>query len=78
MTAPWHELTTEQKVEHLKKILNQWDGLLTLLAPRLGELRELMLAQSKEIDRLMCRIEEMERAAQPSMRAPTTGGSIAA
>lgn len=78
MTAPWHELSTEQRVEHLKRVLNQWDGTLTLLAPRLGELRELMLAQSKEIDRLMCRIEEMEREVQPSKRAPATGGSIAA
>ena len=77
--TPWHELSTEQKVEYLKKMLNRWDGLLTLLAPRLGELRELMAVQSNQIDRLMCRIEAMERAAQVSKHAATsTSGSIAA
>lgn len=55
--SDWNELSTDQKVDQLKKSLTQWNN---LMAPRLSELREVIEAQERLIERLMRRIEALE------------------
>ena len=55
--AAWGELSTDEKLEQLKKSQLQWNN---LVAPRLGELRELLAEQANEMTRLMRRIEALE------------------
>ena len=55
--AAWTELSTDEKLEQLKKSQLQWNN---LVAPRLGELRELLAEQANEMSRLMRRIEALE------------------
>jgi hypothetical protein len=53
----WNELSTDEKLEQLKKSQLQWNN---LMAPRLTELRELLAEQASEMSRLMRRIEALE------------------
>ena len=53
----WNNLSTDEKVEQLKKSQAQFGS---VVVPRLGELREVIEAQERLIARLMRRIEALE------------------